>query len=129
MVLQHGPLMVERDWGMTEAASLASRLFDAPIVMAGHAPPERSVGVIGEPLREVRDWEGRPLYRGPRILPDSQVAHIEIEGVLVPKGKWTGALCDATSYEGLHVQVTDCRRDAGIKGVILEVDSFGGAAG
>lgn len=54
------------------------------------------------------------------------VAVIPIEGTLVHKGSYVGAESGRTSYEGIQSQVTRAARSPDIKGVVFEVDSFGG---
>lgn len=117
------PLLAHRGEAQKLARSLAPRIYGANIEFAG----EWQAGIVGEPIRDDRDWDGEPTFRGPRMIRGTGVAVIEAEGALVPKGKWIGALCNATSYEGIHAQVSDCRSNKDIRGVILEVDSFGGA--
>lgn len=117
------PLLAHRGHAQALAQSMAPRIFGGQVSFAG----EWSAGIVGEPIRDEVDWQGNPTYTGPRMVPGSQVAVIEAEGALVSKGKWIGALCDATSYEGIHAQVSDCRGNKDIRAVILEVDSFGGS--
>ena len=57
---------------------------------------------------------------------DGSVAVIAIEGSLINKGKWIGSYSGTTSYEGVHTLVQRAQRDASVKGVVLEIDSYGG---
>jgi signal peptide peptidase SppA len=117
------PLLAHRGHAQALAQSLAPRIFSGNVAFGG----SWNAGIVGEPIRDERDWDGNRVFQGPRLIEGTPVAVIEAEGALVSKGKWTGALCDATSYEGINAQVTDCRRNKDIAGVILEVDSFGGS--
>lgn len=117
------PLLAHRGALEQYARAMAPRIFGGPVSFGG----EWQAGIVGEPIRDVVDFEGNPAYTGPRMIGKTGVAVIEAEGALVPKGKWIGAACDATSYEGIHAQVSDCRANKDVRGVILEVDSFGGA--
>lgn len=117
------PLLAHRNHAQALAQSLAPRMFGGNVAFSG----EWSAGIVGEPMRDERDWNGERIYNGPRMIEGTRVAVIEAEGALVSKGKWIGALCDATSYEGIHAQVTDCRKNKDIAAAILEVDSFGGS--
>lgn len=54
------------------------------------------------------------------------VAIIPIEGTLIHKGAWVGASSGETSYQGLQVQVARATAKDKIKGIVFEVDSFGG---
>ncbi|MDX3929215.1 MAG: S49 family peptidase [Shinella sp.] len=117
------PLLAHRGQAQALAQALAPRIFAGPVSFADGW----QAGIVGQPIRDMTDWEGNPTYRGPRMVAGTKVAVIEAEGTLVSKGKWIGAMCDATSYEGIHVQASDCRANKDIHGVILEVDSFGGS--
>ena len=117
------PLLAHRGHAQALAQSMAPRIFGGNVSFSG----EWSAGIVGEPIRDDRDWEGNRIYTGPRMIEGTSVAVIEAEGALVSKGKWIGALCDATSYEGIHAQVSDIRANKDITGAILEVDSFGGS--
>lgn len=117
------PLAAHRGHAQALAQALAPRIFAGPVTFAG----DWQAGIIGEPIRDERDWEGNPTYTGPRMIEGAPIAVIEAEGALVSKGKWIGAMCDATSYEGIHAQVSTCRASKDIRAAILEVDSFGGS--
>lgn len=54
------------------------------------------------------------------------VAVIPIEGSLIHKGGWIGQSSGETSYQGLQAQIAFAERSDQIRGVVLEVDSFGG---
>ena len=54
------------------------------------------------------------------------VAIIPIEGTLVQKGAWIGQSSGETSYQGLMTQVSRAAMRGGLKGVVFEIDSFGG---
>jgi signal peptide peptidase SppA len=56
------------------------------------------------------------------------VATIPIEGSLVHKGAWLGSFSGDTSYQGLQTQIATAIRSPFVKGVVFEVDSFGGEA-
>ena len=79
-----------------------------------------SAGVIGDGLGREMDQR--------RIAPFDMVdgvAVIPIEGTLVQKGGWIGAESGETSYQGLQTQIARAHRPD-VKGVVFEVDSFGG---
>lgn len=54
------------------------------------------------------------------------VAVIAIAGTLVHRGAWIGQSSGLTSYEGLAAQLDAAVHDPAIRGIALEVDSFGG---
>lgn len=57
---------------------------------------------------------------------DGNVAVIPVEGTLVHKGAWVESDSGETSYQGLQAQVRRALADPQVKGVVFEVDSFGG---
>lgn len=73
-----------------------------------------------DPTQRMRA-EGRKPYAmvGP-------VAVIAIEGTLVHKGAWVGSYSGDTSYQGLAAQANAALVDREVRGVVFEVDSFGG---
>lgn len=80
-----------------------------------------SAGVIGDRLGRAYDKAGlSPLY-----VVDN-VAIIPVEGTLVQKGGWIGSYSGETSYQGLQVQIARAARRDDVKGVVFEVDSYGG---
>jgi len=118
------PLMVHPGKAEIICRAVGRRILGGPVTVR---IPE--AGVLGEPIRDEIgfDWESgedRPLLEPVRRV--GNVAVLEVEGTLVAKGKWTGAWSGMTSYEGLNAQISDLRADDGIRGVVLEVDSFGG---
>ncbi|MGR3420639.1 MAG: S49 family peptidase [Paracoccus sp. (in: a-proteobacteria)] len=54
------------------------------------------------------------------------VAVIAIAGTLVHRGAWIGQSSGLTSYEGLAAQIDAAVHDKAIRGIALEIDSFGG---
>ena len=54
------------------------------------------------------------------------VAVIAIAGTLVHRGAWIGQSSGLTSYEGLAAQIDTAVADNAIRGIALEIDSFGG---
>ncbi|AVT76630.1 hypothetical protein RPPS3_25670 [Rhodopseudomonas palustris] len=80
-----------------------------------------SAGVIGDRMGRAYDRNGY----APFDMVDG-VAIIPIEGSLVQKGGWVGAMSGETSYQGLQTQIARASRNADVKGVVFEVDSFGG---
>lgn len=56
------------------------------------------------------------------------IAVIPVTGTLVHRGSWIGKSSGATSYEGLAAQIEAAAEDSQARGIVLEVDSFGGEA-
>jgi capsid assembly protease len=80
-----------------------------------------SMGVLGDNLGKSIERRGQSvlqIHRGVAIIP--------IEGSLVHKGGWLGSSSGETSYQGIQTQVVRAAKDPAVKGVVFEVDSFGG---
>jgi len=54
------------------------------------------------------------------------IAVIEISGTLVHRGAWIGQSSGLTSYEGIAAQLQAAIADPGVRGIALDIDSFGG---
>lgn len=54
------------------------------------------------------------------------IAVIEIAGTLVHRGAWIGQSSGLTSYEGIAAQLQAAIADPGVRGIALDIDSFGG---
>ncbi|MGA0543212.1 S49 family peptidase [Neotabrizicola sp. VNH66] len=54
------------------------------------------------------------------------IAVIEIAGTLVHRGAWIGQSSGLTSYEGIAAQLQAAVADPAIRGIALDIDSFGG---
>ena len=111
---------------------LGQRLTGFPIVVTNGVGPvdhqpfangRPSAGVLGDRLGRSFDRVGV----APFDVVDG-VAVISVEGTLVQKGGWIGAYSGQTSYQGLQVQIARAARSPDVKGIVFEVDSFGGQA-
>lgn len=127
------PLMVDAGKAVAIVASIGGRLVDGQLVIDGppalervafqNGRPSEQMGRLGDPLGQ--QFETRGL--GDRILTMAgPVAVIAIEGTLVHKGAWLDTYSGETSYEGIQTQVLRAMRDDRVRGVVFEVDSFGG---
>jgi capsid assembly protease len=112
---------------------LGARIVEGGITLPGIAAinhtafengrPSDGMGRVGDPIG--RAFEARGI--GNRLVDRvGNVGIIPIEGTLVHKGKFLGQSSGETSYEGLQTQIARAARDPDIKGVVFEVDSFGG---
>ncbi|MDP3261789.1 MAG: S49 family peptidase [Tabrizicola sp.] len=54
------------------------------------------------------------------------IAVIEIAGTLVHRGAWIGQSSGLTSYEGIAALLQAAIADPGVRGIALDIDSFGG---
>lgn len=111
------PLMLHPAKGDVIARAFGPRILGIPDVHVQGATRE-TMGLVGDPMGDWGD-ESAPRER-------DGVAFIDIEGSLVNKGKWIGKSSGLTSYEGIISQANSVENDPSIRGVICEVDSFGG---
>ncbi|TGD61975.1 S49 family peptidase [Tabrizicola sp. WMC-M-20] len=54
------------------------------------------------------------------------IAVIEVAGTLVHRGAWIGQSSGLTSYEGIAAQLQAALADPSVRGIALDIDSFGG---
>ena len=117
--------------------NLSGRIFNTPLLIhPGKAeailygikerleidvPEPEASRFMGTSKRATRD---RALTRV-----DRGVALIDVEGTLVNKGAYVGALSGLTSYEGLRAQIADAVKDPEVGAICLVIDSGGGEAG
>lgn len=127
--LARARIMAEPAAAIAWLDAMAPRIFGSNVVVnvAGreNSAPDRRMGIVGDPMLEHikrDDWD-----RGARPIADTGVAVLEIEGALVPKGKWSGQYCGETTYEWIEAAAMAAKDDPAVRGVILEVDSPGGA--
>jgi ClpP class serine protease len=111
-------------------AGVGERIVEGGVVLQGaggridHVAFENNrplAGRVGDRTGRRHDTAGSPVFDT-----IDGVALIPIEGTLVHKGAYVGAYSGRTSYEGLQAQVLRAMRNPTIKGVVFEVDSFGG---
>lgn len=126
-------LMVEPAKLQAFLVGLGGRIVDGGVSLDGidavdhvafsRGRPSDAMGRVGDPLGRAFESAGR----GDRLVPKvGNVGVIGVEGTLIHKGKFIGQDSGETSYEGLQTQIARAARDTSIKGVVLEVDSFGG---
>ncbi|MEM1046475.1 MAG: S49 family peptidase [Pseudomonadota bacterium] len=118
------PLFLHEDKAGTIAAGLAERLFGGTVTVVAPnatvvARGEPQMGRLGDKLRAYVSDDDAYMRVG-------AVAVIPIEGTLVHKGAWIGKSSGMTSYEGLFRQVRAARADRRVRGVVFEIDSYGG---
>lgn len=123
------PLLVEPSKAMAFLSGLGPRVLGRQVELAGGdmtdevAPPALPArasiltGGLGENLRRHGDAP-YPVVDG--------IAVIEISGVLIHRGGWIGQSSGQTSYEGIAAQIDAAGNDPAVRGVALEIDSFGG---
>ncbi|MHA1127344.1 MAG: S49 family peptidase [Alphaproteobacteria bacterium] len=124
------PLMVEPSKVLAFLSGLGPRItgreirFQGDMVedgaLAQAAPPARASLIGGELAERERDRGTRPF-----ALIDG-IAIVEITGTLVHRGAWIGQSSGITSYEGIAAQIDAALADTAVRGIALEIDSFGG---
>lgn len=126
------PLLVDARKAAAIVTGLGHRFYDAGMQLAGVEPLHHvafshgrpSMGVIGDELRDMKDYWGQPLAK---LFVRDGVAVIPIEGTLVHKGAFTGqSMSGDTSYEGLQTLIRLAAADRSVKAVVFEIDSCGG---
>ncbi len=122
------PLLIDPAKAEAIALGLGARMLGGAIEFVG------GIGVIEHDAAPKLGTVGNLLGRAfaannarPYALIDS-VAIIPVEGTLVHKGGYVGSSSGETSYEGLQTQVAAALRADDVKGVVFEVDSYGGEA-
>lgn len=122
------PLMVEPAKALAFLSGLGPRIMGRDIMFQGNedavlaqaAPSARASLIGGELAERQQDCGTRPF-----ALIDG-IAVIEIAGTLVHRGAWIGQSSGVTSYEGITAQIDAALADTAVRGIALEIDSFGG---
>ena len=122
------PLLVEPSKAMAFLSGLGPRILGRQVDLAGGEGaletgpqlPRRASILAGDLVESAgqRSDVPYPVVDG--------IAVIEIAGVLIHRGSWIGQSSGQTSYEGIAAQITAAADDPAVRGVALEIDSFGG---
>lgn len=124
------PLMVEPSKALAFLSGLGPRIAGQEIIFQGGDLAETDVvnsslparaSLIGGNLTDRDNDQGNH----PFLLIDG-IAVIEIAGTLVHRGAWIGQSSGLTSYEGIATQIDAAIADPQVRGIALEIDSFGG---
>jgi capsid assembly protease len=124
------PLLVEPSKAMAFLSGLGPRITGRQLRLAGdevapedvvHASLPVRAGILTNGLAEQYQRDGRT----PFAMIDG-IAVIEVSGVLVHRGAWIGQSSGQTSYEGIASQLAAAASDPAVRGIALEIDSFGG---
>jgi capsid assembly protease len=123
------PLLVEPSKAMAFLSGLGPRILGRKVEMADHETPDAS-GTATLPARASILAGGlsaslRQHGATPYPVVDG-IAVIEISGVLIHRGGWIGQSSGQTSYEGIAAQIEAAANDPSVRGLALEIDSFGG---
>jgi signal peptide peptidase SppA len=122
------PLLVEPSKAMAFLSGLGPRilgrrveLVDSDDVPGGTAALPTRASILAGNLTERLQQHGDAPYP---VL--DGIAVIEIAGVLIHRGGWIGQSSGQTSYEGIAAQIEAAANDPSVRGLALEIDSFGG---
>jgi capsid assembly protease len=122
------PLLVEPTKAMAFLSGLGPRilgrrveLVDSDDLSGGTAALPARASILAGGLTEHLQQHGNAPY----LVVDG-IAVIEIAGVLIHRGGWIGQSSGQTSYEGIAAQIEAAASDPAVRGIALEIDSFGG---
>jgi signal peptide peptidase SppA len=122
------PLLVEPSKAMAFLSGLGPRILgrrvdvaDSDEAPAGTSALPTRASILAGRLAERIQHNGDAPY--PIV---DGIAVIEISGVLIHRGSWIGQSSGQTSYEGIAAQIEAAAKDPSVRGLALEIDSFGG---
>ncbi len=109
---------------------VASRLTGRPWAIA----PGRLEGLLGGVATltaggDLPPWLQERSRRQDYTVTESGIAVVPIVGPLVARGDWLTALLGASEYAAVADALTAAAADPSVRGILLEVDSPGGAVG
>jgi ClpP class serine protease len=124
------PLMVDPGKALAFLTGLGPRITGREITVEGMAVDPADLATATLPARASLfgdDLTNREARNGgqPFAVVDG-IAVIEIAGTLVHRGAWIGQSSGLTSYEGIAAQLQAALADPAIRGIALDIDSFGG---
>jgi capsid assembly protease len=122
------PLLIEPSKAMAFLSGLGPRILGRRVDIGDEngglestfVPPARASILAGGMLDDYRKHGEAPY---PVV---DGIAVIEISGVLIHRGGWIGQSSGQTSYEGIAAQIEAAANDPAVRGLALEIDSFGG---
>jgi len=123
------PLLIEPSKAMAFLSGLGPRILGRRVELTGSditdAPGTgvllARASILASGLSESLRQQGDAPY-----LVIDGIAVIEIAGVLIHRGGWIGQSSGQTSYEGIAAQIDAATSDPTVRGVALDIDSFGG---
>ena len=123
------PLLVEPSKAMAFLSGLGPRILGRRVELADHdlhdalgtVVPSARASILAGGMLDDYHQNGEAPY--PVV---DGIAVIEISGVLIHRGGWIGQSSGQTSYEGIAAQIEAAASDPSVRGLGLEIDSFGG---
>ncbi len=124
------PLMVDPAKALAFLSGLGPRITGLEITFQGldvEATEQTAANLPARASLFGNDLAQRHQRNGsqPYALVDG-IAVIEIAGTLVHRGAWIGQSSGLTSYEGIAAQLRAALANPGVRGIALDIDSFGG---
>ena len=124
------PLMVDPAKALAILTGLGPRITGREISVEGLEVAAEAQDAASLPARSSLfgdDLTSRQARNGsqPFAVVDG-IAVIEIAGTLVHRGAWIGQSSGLTSYEGIAAQLQAALAAPAIRGIALDIDSFGG---
>ncbi|MAM40290.1 MAG: serine peptidase [Gammaproteobacteria bacterium] len=123
------PLMVDPAKALAFLAGLGPRITGSEISVDGLeiAPEDHAAALPARASLFGDDLAQRQARNGNQpFAVVNGIAVIEIAGTLVHRGAWIGQSSGLTSYEGIAAQLQAAIADPSIRGIALDIDSFGG---
>jgi ClpP class serine protease len=122
------PLLVEPSKAMAFLSGLGPRILgrqvetlDQGLALESAPMPTARASILAGGLLDDYPQHGETPYP---VL--DGIAIIQIAGVLIHRGGWIGQSSGQTSYEGITAQIEAAATDPSVRGLALEIDSFGG---
>ena len=124
------PLMVNPAKALAFLSGLGPRITGQDITFHGLKPGSVDPLATAQPARASlfgNDLAQRHQRDGSQpFAMVNGIAVIEIAGTLVHRGAWIGQSSGLTSYEGIAAQLQAVLADPAVRGIALDIDSFGG---
>jgi ClpP class serine protease len=124
------PLMVEPSKALAFLSGLGPRIAGQDITFHGPDLNRSNIEQAALPIHaSLIGCETAAHNQGSEDRPFELIdgiALIEISGTLVHRGAWIGQSSGLTSYEGITAQIDAAVADRQVRGIALEIDSFGG---
>ena len=122
------PLLVEPSKAMAFLSGLGPRILGRRVELADlDAAPDSTTALPVRASILAGGLADSYLQHGDAPYPVVDgIAVIEIAGVLIHRGGWIGQSSGQTSYEGIAAQIDAAASDPAVRGLALEIDSFGG---
>lgn len=126
---------------MRDLPHLVGQVFNTPLMIA--TPKLDTVlGAVGkrilsgDPIAETQRPEPRAEFASARnpfqhggYLCDGGIGVLPILGTLIRRGSWLDSMSGLTSYAAVSAAIYEMAESPSVRGIMLEVDSFGGEAG